>query len=196
MSMVITPESQWGKELARWNTPRNRFVEDANGETLHDGSGAPIRGMGAVGIEPYPKMLYKAQKNAHGKVLCRDVPPLPEWYPDDRTFALACAAVEQFNKRCEYIVTTQEEHRQMARQGWCDSAEEALAAHEALERAIGNAAAEATYAAKRLSPNAQAELDAAGRESHQHVTDVVGVPRAARGRATKKHRRVVAEQES
>jgi hypothetical protein len=196
MSIVIPVESTWGRELARWNTPRNRYVEDANGETLRDEAGQPIKGMNAVGIEPYPKMLYKAQKNAQGKVLCLEAPPRAEFYPDERTFATACAQVDQFNKRCICTVASEEEHRARKREGWSDTAAEALAIQERLEQDIANAAAEANYAAKRLSPHAQAELEAAGRETHQHVTDVVGVPKSARGRSTKKHRRVVAEQES
>jgi hypothetical protein len=150
--------------------------------------------MGAIGIEPYPRMLYKAQKNALGKVLCRDVQPSPEGYPDERSYAAACIGVEQFNKRCELKVHDEDEYRKMSRDGWCDSPQEALAAHERLEQAISTAAAEANHAAKRLSPLAQAELAAAGAETHQHVTDVRGVPKAARGHH-KKFRRVVAEPE-
>jgi hypothetical protein len=195
MPIVIPVESAWGRELARWNTPRNRYVEDSQGETLRDEQGHPIKGMGAVGIEPYPRMLYKAQKNALGKVLCRDVIPSAEWYPgDERAFAAACLAVESFNRRCEFTVQDEDQYRQKIRDGWCDTAQDALAAHERLEQAIGNAAAEANHAAKRLSQQAQDELAAAGAETHQHVTDVRGVPKSVRGRR-KKFARVVAEPE-
>ena len=195
MPMMIPVESLWGRELARWNTPRNRFVEDSQGETLRDEQGQPIKGMGAVGFEPYPRMLYKAQKNAYGKVLCRDVLPLPEHFPDDRTFAAACLGVEAFNRRCEFTVQTEDEYRQKQREGWCDTPQAALDTHERLEQDIANAAAEATYAAKRLSQSAQDELAAAGKETHQHVTDVRGVAKTARGRSHKKFTRVVAEPE-
>jgi|SRR5580765_21774 len=194
MGVVVPVESAWGRELARWNTPRNRYVEDAQGEILRDEQGQPIKGMGAIGYEPYPRMLYKAQKNALGKVLCRDVMPLPDHFTDDRAYAAACVAVEQFNRRCELKVHDEEEYRRESRNGWCDTPQEALAVHERLEQAISTAAAEANYAAKRLSPQAQAELAAAGAETHQHVTDVRGVPKTARGHQ-KKFRRVVAEPE-
>jgi len=196
MPVVISVESKWGTELARWNTPRNRVVEDSTGEPIRDEAGQPIRGQNAVGIEPYPRMLYKAQKNALGKVLCRDVVPAPDHYPDERAYAAACLAVEAFNRRCECVVQNEDEYRKESRNGWCDTPQDALAAHERLEQAIANAAAEANFGAKRLSQKAQAELDAAGRETHQHVTDVVGVPKSARGRTKKSHRRVVAEPES
>ncbi len=111
MPMMIPVETAWGRELARWNTPRNRYVEDSQGEPLRDELGYLIKGMGAVGFEPYPRMLYKAQKNAYGKVLCRDVMPLPEAYPDERSYAAACLGVEAFNRRCEFTVHTEDEYR-------------------------------------------------------------------------------------
>jgi cell division septum initiation protein DivIVA len=195
MPLQIPVESAWGRELARWNTPRNRNVVDSSGDDMRDGNGATTRGMGAVGIEPYPKMLYKAQKNAQGKVLCRDVVAAAEWYADDRAYAAACVSVEHFNKRCECVVHTEDEYRQKIREGWSDTPSEALEKHERLEQDISNAAAEANYAAQRLSKGAQAELAKAGAETHQHVTDVVGIPKATRDRWRKKSTRVVAEPE-
>lgn len=196
MPMVIPVEGLWGRELARWNTPRNRVVEDSQGDPLRDDQGRPIPGMGAIGFEPYPRMLYKAQKNALGKVLCRDVLPSPELYPDDRQYNAACLGVEAFNRRCECNVHSEDEYRQKAREGWCDTPQEALDKHERLEQDIATAAAEANYAAKRLSPSAQEELAAAGKETHQHVTDVRGVAKTAGGRRHKnKFTRVVAEPE-
>src|SRR5580765_8102116 len=158
MPMIIPVESAWGKELAKWNTPRNRYVEDSQGEPMRDDQGLPFKGMGANGFEMYPRMLYKAQKNALGKVLCRDVPPLPAAYLDERQYVAACLAVEAFNRTCECKVENEDAYRQKQREGWCDTPQDALAAHERLEQATGNAAAEANYAAKRLSQKAQDEL--------------------------------------
>src|SRR5262245_54989439 len=201
MGMQIPVESAFGRELASWNTPRNRFVVDSNGDEILDNNGQRIPGRNAVGIEPFPMMVYKAQKNELGKVLWLEVLPLAEWYPDERSYALACANIEAFNKRCYKTVGNEHELQQALNDGWSKTAQEALDKHERLEQDIANAAAEANFAAKRLSANAQAELDAAGRETHQHVTDVVGVPKSARRRpvgavgAPKKARRVVAEPE-
>jgi len=200
MSIHIPVESAHGRELAQWNTPRNRFIVDSNGDEILDASGQRIPGKGAIGIERFPLMVYKAQKNALGKVLCLDVQPLAECYPTERAFDLACLAVETFNRRCYLIVNDEHELQHALKAGWSETAQGALDKHEALEQDIANAAAEANWAAKRLSPRAQAELAAAGAETHQHVTDVVGVPRSARrgrppGRGAKKARRVVAEPE-
>ncbi|HMF95088.1 MAG TPA: hypothetical protein VKE96_12370 [Vicinamibacterales bacterium] len=201
MPLQIPVETLWGRELARWNTPRNRNVVDSNGDEILDEQNRPIRGMGAIGFEPFPMLVYKAHKNPQGKVLCMDVPPLAEFYPDEKSFAAACERVEVFNRRCYQRVGNEQELQQALKDGWSKTAQEALEKQERLEQDIANAAAEANYAAKRLSANAQAELDAAGRETHQHVTDVVGVPRSARRRplgvsgAPKKARRVVAEPE-
>jgi len=47
MSVLISPDSQEGKELARWNRPRNVIVDG-------------VAGMKNVGFEEYPKSIYKA----------------------------------------------------------------------------------------------------------------------------------------
>jgi|SRR5262245_17310091 len=201
MGMIVPLESSWGRELAKWNTPRNRNIVDSNGDEILDESNKPIRGLGAIGVEAFPMMVYKAQKNEQGKVLCLDVLPLAEWYPDEKSFAAACLRVEAFSRRCCRIVGNEQELEKALRDGWAKTAPEALEIQERLEQDIANAAAEANFHAKRMSARAQAELDTAGRETHQHVTDVVGVPASARRRPVgvtgrpKKARRVVAEPE-
>ena len=55
MPIIVTPDSDLGKEQARWNRPRNQTDE----------FGVP--GMNAVGYEPYPCMVYKAATLPNGK---------------------------------------------------------------------------------------------------------------------------------
>src|SRR5262249_57481219 len=114
----------------------------SNGDPLLDRNNRPIPGMGSIGIEPYPKLLYKAQKNAYGKTLVIDVYPPLYLFPDTVQYNAACAMVDDFNRRCYLTVGNEDEHRRMAAQGWCDTAIEALERAEPHERPIAHAAPE------------------------------------------------------
>lgn len=57
MPIVRTGETDYDKEMAKWNRPKR------------DG------GMNADGYEPFPKCLYKAIRSETGKVVCIDINP-------------------------------------------------------------------------------------------------------------------------
>ncbi len=108
-------------------------------------------GHGPNGFEPYPAMMYLAREK-NGKAVIGD--------PQD----------EQFSATCQRKVGDVEEREKARREGWRDNPKEALDHYEALQVAIATAAAEAAYAAKRMTPKAQAErakLDAA---TDKHIT--------------------------
>jgi hypothetical protein len=133
MGLVINPESEYAKELARWNTPKR------------DG------GFGPDGYEPYPRMVYQAIAR-NGKAEVGD--------PAD----------EQFSARCQLIVRSEAEYDRARAQGWRATPTEALAHAEALQIAIATAAAEASFAAQRMTPKAQAERAALEAKTDKHVT--------------------------
>jgi hypothetical protein len=180
MPVVISRDSELGKELAKWDTPRNRFVEDSSGEPVRDSAGNRIMGMGPIGIEPYPKMLYRARTLPNGQGSVGEVPPHPMYALDAADFERKCLFVESFNKSCQIIVRSNEEERRYVAQGWATTQERALEIYEQDQQAISNAAAEAAYTAQRMSAKAQEELAEAGKTTHQHVTDVIGVPKSRR----------------
>lgn len=179
MPVVISPDSDLGKELARWDTPRNQQVMDSGGNPTG------IQGMKCVGFEAYPKMLYKARKHPNGKVSVGDVPPNPYHYTNPSEFERACLLVENFNASCQKKVGDEEQERLAFGQGWRATQEDALKLFEEEEQALAQAAAEAAASAKRMTPKAQEELKAADAQTHEHVTDVAPT-RNARGRTTGK----------
>lgn len=164
MGIVLNPESAYAKELARWNTPRNQFVKNP------DGTSSDVRGMGAIGIEPFPRMVYKAHKRENGKVMCGDNPMM---YRDERLQLEA----EAFSRSCQLIVRSEGEYARALSDGWRDTPNAALEHYEALEHEIFTAAAEAAHAASRMSEKARAEFDAADKTTHEQVTDVKGSKR-------------------
>jgi hypothetical protein len=56
MSILISPDSPDGKELARWNTPKNQKTDHG------------LLGMKNVGYEEYPKCLYRAGRPTKANV--------------------------------------------------------------------------------------------------------------------------------
>lgn len=142
MSLIITPESDLGKELARWNKPydpsdpRNQF----------------------------PKMLYQAVKRKDGTPSVGEV--------DDSTCGGTTGAAEAFNRRCQLIVKSEQEEREALGRGWRLSPADALARFEEKERSIANAAAHRAYEDRNMSDAAKAEAAAADAATEEHLPEV------------------------
>jgi len=154
MPVVINPDSELGRELAKWDAPSPWAA--------------------------YPKMLYRAGE-MNGKRLCMAPPPSPFGWRDQAEYQAAINQAESFTASCQRIVRDESEHRMAKGQGWCESPGEAMEQAEREARALGDAAAEANYAARRMSDKAQRELDEVNELTHEHVADV--------GRNTKKRLR-------
>ncbi len=142
MAVVISQDSELGKELARWDAPKREG------------------GMNANGFEPYPAMVFRAQRFSNGKVMCG--------HPGAAT---GDAEAMAFTHQCQFIVSTAEEHAKMHRAGWHDTPNAAIDAFERDERATANAAAEEQFRVKRMSDKAQAEFDTAQDASDFHDPD-------------------------
>ena len=181
MPMVIAPESELGKELAKWNTPRNRPIVDSNGDPILDPAGREIMGMGAIGFEPYPKMLYKA-KPRNGKAMVLEPLPLSYEYDNEKQFEQAVLRAETMNRQCWRIVHDDTEEKRAHDEGWRTGQKEALDHYEGLQQDMAQAAAEAAHAAQRMSEKARKELAAADDVTHEHVVDVASAPKRGRKR--------------
>jgi len=140
MPVIITPESELGKEMAKWNKPY-RF-------------------------EPFPQMLYRAQRRTDGVVLVLD--------PNDETFS----------RSCWLVVHDERERQRELERGWRESPAEALALFEARACDIADEAARRAAADQRMSEKAQAEAAAADAATPEHVPEVPQAPRR-RGRPPK-----------
>lgn len=101
---------------------------------------------------PYPTTLFKAQRGEGGAI--------------------------EFDT---LVVGSEGEQQARERDGWIAGGPDAAkAALNAAEEAVGQAAAEAAYAVRRMSEKAQAEYAAAEQASDEHVTDVT--PRTKKGK--------------
>lgn len=173
MPIVYPQSGPLAEELAKWEQHRTKYVPD----DMVPGNPYVYR--------PYPRAMYKAVKKANGKVVCMETPPNSYAYLDEKSYERACLEVESFNRQCYSEVKSEEEHKKARNEGWRDTPTEALQFFEACEQAIGNAAAEANWGAKRMSARAQDELKQANEQTHEHVTDIVGSSGKTRGRKAK-----------
>lgn len=157
MGIVINPESEYAKELHKWNTPKREG------------------GYGANGYEAYPRMLYKAMQKANGQYACMEMPP-PRWsFPGgidgDNAWGAAIASAEAFTAACQMTVRSEDEERQAKNSGWRNSPIAALDFAHQVEKDIANAAAEANFAAMRMSEKAQTERKKRDADTHKHVPE-------------------------
>lgn len=145
MGVVINPESELGKELAKWDAPKP-YME-------------------------YPRMLYRAQL-FRGKSLCMAPAVVPFGWKDDAEYARAVAEGDAFTKSCQRIVADESAERIAMGQGWARSPQEALALAEREAQEIGNLAAEANASVRRMSAKAQQDFEEVSALTHEHVPDV------------------------
>lgn len=170
MGIVISDESEYGKELKKWDTPKRQG------------------GMNANGYEEYPRMLFQARDEGNGKAEVHRMPP-PRWaFPagvtGDAEWNQACLQAEDFTKRCQVIVRSDMEKANYLSRGWALTQDDALAVYEQQQETLAIAAAERLYSDQRLSTKARREADAVDRATDKHLGDLP-VPRKKRGRKPK-----------
>ena len=169
--LVHNPASAYSKEMWQWNhTTRETHPLDES-----------IRGKRPAEWQEFPKMLYRAQKDANGKHFVCVPAPDPYGYPDAARYARAVEEAEYRTRQCQRIVKSQSEQDAAARDGWHTTQQGAIDALDALEVAIANAAAEAQWGAQRMSERAQKELETAEEAAGpEHAPDVPAPRRRGR----------------
>jgi hypothetical protein len=140
MPVIITPESELGTEMAKWNKPYK--------------------------FEPFPQMLYRAQRRNDGVVLVIDLTD------------------ETFSRSCWQTVNNEAERQNALEGGWRESPAEALAFFESRARDVADEAARRAAADQRMSEKAQQEAATAEAATPEHVPAVPEAPRR-RGRPPK-----------
>lgn len=160
MPINRTGESEYDKELAKWDLPKR------------------LGGHNCDGFEKYPQMLYKAFRDESGKARCRDISDLYTSDPQLQAKAIA------FTAKCQHTVKNDDEYYKAKGQGWCDTQQEALDLLEDQQRDIAQAAAEAAYSVQRMGDKAQREYQAHDAASEGPAVDVPA-PRKKPGRPKK-----------
>lgn len=145
MGMEISPESALGQEMAKWDKP---YV-----------------------YREYPKMVYYA-RTVDGKAICLMPTPSMFGWRDAAEYQMAILQAEAITKSNQRIVQNEDEEQRAREEGWRETPQAALAHHEAVEREIGKAAAEANFGARRMGELAQREHQAATDSTHEHVVDL------------------------
>lgn len=159
MAVVITPESELGIELAKWNKPYR--------------------------YEEFPRMLYRAQRQMNGKWSAHEELPHPFMFQgtDPMAFQREEERVHAFNAGCQRIVKNEDELRKALNEGWRKSIAEANALHEAEADEVAAITANRHYHDQFMSEAARAEARAADEAAGAaHVPDV---PRRGPGRPRK-----------
>lgn len=165
MPIVHQPYTTYGRELAKWEQHRTNYTSD----DVPPGNPYEYR--------PYPKMLYKAQRHpVTGKTSVHEIPPNPILFASQQELDRAERAVEQFNRNCQRIVNTEEEHRIAKNDGWCDSTEAALEEYERRRMKDADITANRHYHDQFMSDAARREADAADASTDAHLPAIPETP--------------------
>ena len=162
MAIIYNPDSQYSKMAERWNIPRNQKNSDGDS------------GFGPIGHQDFPKMMYRAQPNANGKVMC-----------GDPSAAVGDSIGEAFSRSCQIIVRDQEESDRMTKSGWYDGPDLAMNGYEQDQKSMADIAAMRHFSDQKMSASAQAEAKAVDDATHAHVPSIPA-PRKKRGRPRKR----------
>lgn len=167
MPIEWSPESQYSKEMKKWDLPKSKGGHNADG------------------FERFPQMLYKAQEDPMDhrfKVsLAKDYVSL------DKTLILLSA--ESFNATCQRTVNDEREYRQAYAEGWRETQAGAMELHEGREQEKAVEAAVRAHQDRNMSEKAKAEIADVESHTKEHVLDV---PEARKRRKAKAERRVAA----
>ena len=157
MAIIHNPDSEYSREMTKWNTQKRHG------------------GFGANGYEPFPKMVYQARARENGKIMCGD--PLA---------AVGDAVGEAFARSCQQIVQNQEELDKSVKQGWYDTPDLALAGYEDTQKSMADVAAMRHFTDQRMSAVAQVEAKMADDATHEHLPSIPSTP-VLRKRGRPKH---------
>jgi|TARA_R110000824_G_scaffold312071_1_gene499201 hypothetical protein len=143
MSIIHNPDSEYSRELEKWNTQKRHG------------------GFGADGYEEFPKMVYQARARDNGKVMCGD--PLA---------AVGDAVGEAFSRSCQKIVQNQDEVDVSVKQGWYATPTEAMDGYEKTQKSMADIAAMRHFSDTRMSDLAQREAKVADDATHVHLPSI------------------------
>ena len=157
MAIVHNPDSDYSRELEKWNQPTT------NG------------GFGAARFEEYPLMVFKAFKRDNGRVMCGD--PLA---------TVGDAEGEAFSRSCQLIVRNTDERVRAMADGWSVAPDKAIEDFEHDMRSIAEVTAQRHFADQGLSDLAKDEATQADAATHEQVPAVPITPvKRKRGRPRK-----------
>jgi|TARA_R110000787_G_scaffold66267_2_gene148914 hypothetical protein len=143
MAIIHNPDSEFSRELQKWNTQKRHG------------------GFGPNGHEEFPKMMYQARPRENGKVMC-----------GDPSAAMGDAIGEAFSRSCQLIVHDQDEADKSLKQGWYDTPDLALVGYEDTQKSMADIAAMRHFSDQRMGETAKAEAKAVDDATHLHVPSI------------------------
>lgn len=148
-------QSNYGKEMRRWNRKKREG------------------GMNADGFEKFPMMLHKAHQIPGTRKWATALPePIVDHFENDNQWNRAVMSAARFTTSCQRIVANAQEYERARDEGWRDNPLDAMAWRDALETEVSNEAAARAARDSKMSPAAQAEAAAADAETPDHLAEI------------------------
>ena len=168
--IVIIPGSNLQKENEKWEQFPGKWGSNP---------GNPYR------YQPFPKMLYRADK-FQGVVVCMAAPPDPMEYANPGEYTRKEEQARRFNESCQKVVKNEAEMATAMESGWRETPAEAVEYVKAKDAAYMERAANRAYTDRNLSEKAQAEVAKAIEAADgDPLAEVPEQPKKKRGRPRK-----------
>ena len=168
--IVVVPGSNLQKEYEKWEQFPSKWGNNP---------GNPYR------YQPFPKMVYKADK-FQGVVVCMAAPPDPMEYANPGEFTRKQEQAERFTKSCQLTVNNERELAAALEKGYREDPAEAVAWLKAKDASYSERAANRAYEDRNLSEKAQREVAKAIEEAGgDPLAEVPEQPKKRRGRPRK-----------
>ena len=140
MAIIQNPDTEYSRELAKWNTPKQQG------------------GLAPNGFQPYPSMVYKAFARENGKVMCGD--PLA---------AVGDAIGEAFSRSCQLVVNDAEGLDKAIRDGWSRGPDIAIEKYEQDMRNVADVTARRHFSDQSMGELAKKEAVLADNASERYL---------------------------
>lgn len=170
MAVLLNPESPFVKEMAKWEQFPSEYTIGGNRP------GNPYT------FRPYPRMMFMARQTPSGKWDTALQPPAQFGFRDVNEWDRACMEAQKFTESCQRVVNDETEHKRAKDEGWRDTPTDALDFRNALEKAVGDAAAERNFRDRNMSEKAKEEVAQVEAETFGHLAEIPEAKKRGRPR--------------
>ena len=180
----IAPRKPWAGVYSEADCVELAKFEQFESAITHAAGRPP--GNPRIGSQPYPRMLYRAERNPTNGKWCVSMDRPEEYqFVAKEHYERALEQYKKFAEQCIRVVQTEGEHSAATRDGWRESASAAVEWREQELIKISDETAERHYRDSKMSEPARAEVEAFEAEHSGHQPEIPEKPRARRGRPPK-----------
>lgn len=183
-AVPVAPRKPWAGVYSEADCVELAKFEQFESAITHAAGRPP--GNPRVGSKPYPRMLYRAERDPNNGKWCVSMDRPEEYqFMAKEHYERALEQYKKFAESCIRVVNSESEHAAAAKDGWCESAGAAVEWRDRQNIKISDETAERHYRDSKMSEAARAEVEQFEAENPGHQPEVPEAPRRRPGRPRK-----------